>query len=133
MPVVGDFNVIQEDPITIGDNNPVWTKRFGTGGRESGVALLMYSIRGLTYAPTGARISINSWTFEVHPYPGRDETAGAWYMQMHSFNGLALKGSTPNNIVKVEAARLGPDDTTGTNVFDDFQIKDITVFFHQDA
>lgn len=47
-----------------------------------------------------------------------------WYTQ-----AIALTGSTlnkeENSELQIEAVRLEEEDTSGTNVFDDFNIKDV--------
>jgi len=52
-----------------------------------------------------------------------------WYTQT-----IALTGSTlnkeENNEFQIEAVRLEEEDTSGTNVLNDFNIKGVVCFFH---
>ena len=137
MPVLCDFiQIVGDSPVTIGDSLPVFEKTFGTGGRESGsTALLIFNVRGLTFANQDVSVKVNNQEVgKIFRYGGlndaeRTDTAKYWYTQM-----IALQGSTlhdGNNELQIEA--VGWPGATNTNKFDDFQIKDVMCFFHQAA
>lgn len=135
MPVVSDFTLIVGDSsVTIGDSLPVWEKQFNTGGRRSDApALLIFNVRGLTYANSSVNVKINNTTVgQIHPYSGltnaeRDNTANHWHTQMIAMNGTSLKDG--DNEIQIEA--VGFPGSTSTNKFDDFNVKDVVCFFHQ--
>lgn len=138
MPVLCDFTqIVGDTPVTIGDGLPVWEASFGTGGRVSTeTALLIFNVRGLTYANTNVNVKINNSTVgQIHRYGGltnaeRDDTANYWYTQMIAVSGSTLKADG-NNEIQIEA--VGFPGATNTNKFDDFQLKDVICFFHQSA
>lgn len=134
MPVLADFTVIRGDsPITIGDNNTSWDTTFNTGGRHNSAAVLMFNIQHLTHTHRNVVVKVNgNEVGRIYPYSGEFETAKNWYTQIITLTGSQLK-SSGNNQLRIQAVRLDPEDTTGTNVFDDFNIKDVVCFFHQEA
>ena len=137
MPVVCDFvQIVGDGPVTIGDSNHVWEKPFNTGGRNTSyTALLIFNIRGLTYATDAVDVKINNRVVgQIAPYRGlsnaeRDNTAKHWYTQMIAMNGSELNSG--DNEIQIEA--VGYPEATGSNKFDDFQIKNMVCFFHQSA
>lgn len=137
MPVLCDFTLIQGDgPVTIGDGLPVWEKTFNTGGRRSDQpALLIFNVRGLTRTNDSVNVKVNNTVVgQIHPYGGlttaqKDDTAKYWYTQLIAMNGTELKDG--NNEIQIEA--VGFPESTPTNKFDDFNLKDVVCFFHQSA
>jgi hypothetical protein len=135
MPVLCDFTqIVGDSPVTIGDSLPVWEKSFGTGGRQADeTALLIFNIRGLTYATNTVNVKINNQVVgQIHPYGGlnnaeRDDAAKYWYTQMIAVSGSTLVDG--NNEIQIDA--VGFPGATNTNKFDDFQLKDVICFFHQ--
>ncbi|HKS39055.1 MAG TPA: hypothetical protein VJX74_00465 [Blastocatellia bacterium] len=137
MTVLCDFTLIQGDgSITIGDGLPVWEKKFNTGGRRSDApALLIFNVKGLTRSTSSVNVKINNLVVgQIHPYSdltiaARDDNAKNWFTQMIAMNGTELKDG--DNEIQIEA--VGFPESTSTNKFDDFQLKDVVCFFHQAA
>ena len=131
MPTLCDFiEIIGNKPVTIGDGRNPWQGTFDTGGRrEEARALLIFNVRGLTYAQEGARVEINEEEVgTIVPYSGKDATAHDWHTQMISVSGSTIKDSKKNRIT-IHAA-LYPGTSAG-NAYDDFDIKNLVCFFHQ--
>ncbi|MCG8693174.1 MAG: hypothetical protein MI806_18380 [Minwuiales bacterium] len=133
MPVVADFTVIVGDtPVTIGDNRPVYEKNFNTGGRFPTDALLMFNVRHLTHTHRNVVVRVNNQEVgRIFPYSGRNEDANNWYTQTIVLNPGQLRDG--DNELQIDAVRLDGADTSPSNVFDDFSVKDVVCFFHQHA
>ncbi|MGH3978339.1 MAG: hypothetical protein ACRDRZ_04965 [Pseudonocardiaceae bacterium] len=150
MPVVSDFiQIIGDAPVTIGDANVVFEASFNTGGREAGTsvgqtAFLIFNVRGLTHANQDVVVRVNGTEQGTiqHYFPGGpgvnegdiDDPAklrhqNHWYTQLIALTGSQLNDG--DNELQIEAVRF-PGNTAG-NTFDDFQIKDMICFFHQNA
>ncbi len=142
MPVLSDFTVIQRDsdhenfdnPFTVGDTDGKLVLPFNTGGLHHAPALLSFMVRGLT--TSSARVAIKS------PTTGNNEIqigriqpisdANIWrHEQFVIKTNILNSGSSQANtliIGRVDANSPGPG-----NLFDDFDIRDIVCFFHQEA
>jgi len=123
--------VIGNQPVTVGDHQPVWQGTFRTGARESGYIVFFFNVRGLTHAEQGAMVRINGYELgQLDPYPGAGETHRAWYTQILTLEPHKVFHDKPNEM-QIEAVRLKAQDTTGTNVFDDFDVRNVVVLFQQ--
>ena len=141
MAVVSDYQSIRGDnPINIGDGNQVWEEHFDTGGRRGGnlTAFLIFNVRGLTHATQSVPVKINDREVgRIHPYslPGGNPNANNrrhWFTQMIAFSGNILdRRSGRRNKLEIEAVPF--PGATGSDAFDDFQLKNIICFFHQEA
>ena len=146
MPVLCDFTLIVGDnPVTIGDSDQVWEQTFNTGGRRSNSAgFLIFNVRHLTHSNLDVVVSINgSQVGVIHNYrpggagidmtnvnqPEKWRQADHWYTQMIAFTGDQINNG--KNTIQIQAVQF-PENTTD-NKFDDFQIKDMFCFFHQEA
>ena len=132
MPVVSDFTVIQgDDRITIGDGNTLWEATFSTSARvESEPAILIFNVRGLTDTNVDVVVKVNNAQVgTIRRYNGGSDNAGNWYTQMIRVEGATLNSG--NNELQIEA--VGWPGATAGNMFDDFDLKDVVCFFHQDV
>jgi hypothetical protein len=137
MPVVSDFiEIVGDGAVTIGDGLPVWEANFNTGGRRSdATAFLIFNVRGLTYASSNVEVKVNNQSIGyLHRYGGlsdadRNETAKHWYTQMISLAGTTLNDG--NNEIQIAAVKYS--GATATDTFDDFSLKNVFCFFHQEA
>jgi hypothetical protein len=135
MTVVCDFTVIQGDvDRRIGDGATLWEKNFDTGGREAGGnAVLMFMVKGLTYANEPVDVKINNVSVGViYPYRWptqelRDADAEHWYTQIINVGGAQLK--KVGNELQIQA--IGFPGNTPQNIYDDFYIRDVVIFFQQ--
>jgi hypothetical protein len=150
MTVVCDFiQIIGDAPVTIGDENTLFETSFNTAGREGGTvvgqtAFLIFNVRGLTHANQDVVVSVNGTQQGTigHYFPGgpgvntndindpnKLRHQNHWYTQLIALTGSQLNDG--DNQLQIEAVRF--PGNTGTNTFDDFQIKDMMCFFHQNA
>ena len=128
MPVVGDFVVIENREITIGDNgnaiNP-YEKSFNTGGRRTQEgAYVSLMVKGLRGNSSDAQVRINNrviGSIEKTSDGGEDE----WQTQMLAFDGNLLESG--NNRITIFGAPF-----SGGNL-NDFVIKSLICHFHQSA
>jgi hypothetical protein len=146
MPVLSDFVlVVGDDPVTIGDGNPTWEATFHTGGRRRDhPALLVFNVRHLTHTKRDVPVRINEMEVgRIHNYypggPGVGETNVSdpakhrqqdhYYTQMIAMNGERLNDGT--NEIEIDAVDF--PGNSGSNKYDDFNVKDLVCFFHQSA
>ncbi|WP_174134342.1 hypothetical protein [Parasulfitobacter algicola] len=145
MPEVCDFVHVTRNPITIGDRNRVYEHHFGTGGRNSrSSGFIILNVSGLTHSDGSVVVSINGVEIgRIQNYrPGgagisqsdgnqaeKWRQAHHWYTQMIAFDGTRLRDGS--NTLQIEAVDF-PEDSA-SNRFDDFQVKDVVCFFHQNA
>jgi hypothetical protein len=146
MPVLCDFTLIVGDsPITIGDTDRVWEHTFNTGGRRaSSPGFLIFNVSHLTHSNHDVVVSINGTQIGViHNYrpggtgidmtninqPEKWRQANHWYTQMIAFSGDQINDG--NNRIQIQAVQF--PERTSSNQFDEFQIKDMFCFFHQEA
>ena len=137
MPVVCDFTqIIGDEPVKIGDSQPVWEANFDTGGvHQPGWAFLIFNVRGLTYTNVNVNVKINNVVIgQIARYGGsndaeRNERAKYWYTQTITMYGSKLRNGS--NEIQIEA--VGFPGATNDNKFDDFELKDMMCFFHQKA
>jgi hypothetical protein len=134
MPIVCDFRMIVGDkPVQIGDaTKPIWGAKFSTLGRyKDGVAFLIFSVRGLTYAQDSLDVNVNGQVVgQITPtyFPAAPPLEGWWFTQMIAMSGSVLHDDKENSILIQAVTFVG---ASGSDVFDDFQIKDMFCFFHQ--
>jgi len=137
MTVLCDFiEIVGDSPVSIGDALPVWEKTFNTGGRNSSAtAFLIFNVRGLTFAQTNVNVKVNNVIVgSITPYGGlnkteKDDVAKYYYTQMISLSGSQLNSG--DNEIQIEA--IGFPESTSSNKFDDFDVKNMMCFFHQTA
>jgi len=144
MPVLCDFaEIVGNEPIQIGDSRHHFQQEFHTGGRiASRPCFLIFNVKHLTHTETPVEISINgNRVGEIQPYfPGGDGISSSddqpekwrqaphWYTQMIAFNGQEIRRG--KNRIDIDAVELpNPGER---NKYDDFQIKNMMCFFHQD-
>lgn len=132
---VSDFiEIVGDSPITIGDNLPLWEKSFSTLGRTQTLsALLIFNVRGLTYATSDVEVKINNKSVgTIRHYGGlsdadKNETAKHWYTQMIALSGIDLIDGT--NEIQILAVKY--PGSAGADTFDDFSLKNVVCFFHR--
>lgn len=133
MPVVSDFTVIQGDGrVTLGDSGlTLWEATFGTGGRAANeMAFLIFNVRGLTDTDVDVVVKVNNVDVgTIRRYGGNNENSGHWYTQMITVDGSTLISG--NNELQIEA--VGWPGAEAGNMFDDFDLKDVICFFHQEV
>lgn len=132
MTVLSDFTLIRGDsPVTIGDGMPLWEATFGTGGRvASETALLIFNVRGLTVTNVNVVVKVNNVEVgQIRRYGGDGDIANNWYTQMIALNGSQLN----DGFNEIQVAAVGWPGATSGNLFDDFELKDVVCFFHQEA
>ena len=132
MPVVSDFTLIRGDSaVTIGDGATLWGATFGTGGRvASEPAMLIFNVRGLTETTANVIVKINNVEVgQIRHYDGSADSPNNWFTQMIAVGGQELIDG--NNELQIQA--VGWPGVTAGNLFDDFQLKDVVLFFHQSA
>ena len=132
MPVVSDFTIVQgDDRVTIGDSNTLWEANFSTSARvESEPALLIFNVRGLTDTNVDVVVRVNDIQVgTIGRYNGGSSNAGNWFTQMIRVEGATLNSGS--NELRIEA--VGWPGATAGNMFDDFDLKDVVCFFHQDV
>jgi hypothetical protein len=131
MVVVADFEeVIGDRPQRIGDSGArVWEGNFTTGGRyHRGPVVLMFEVQGLTDADQGVVVSVNGRDVgRIHPYEGASKN---FHTQMISFPASLLK-EQGNNVVQIEAIEF--DGSSLSNLYDDFDLTNMILFYHQVA
>lgn len=146
MPELSDFVLIVGDgPVTIGDGNVTWEDTFNTGGRNrNSPAFLLFNVRGLTHATKDVPVRVNEQEIgRIHNYfpggsgvdrtrvddPHKHRQRDHYYTQM-----IAMAGGTLNNGEnEIEIDAVDYPGSSGSNKFDDFDIKDMVCFFHQSA
>jgi hypothetical protein len=146
MTVVGDFTQILGDtPITIGDGNPVWQQNFDTTGREvNSPGFLIFNVGHLTHTDLDVVVSVNgNQVGVIYNYrpggagidtininqPEKLRQAPHYYTQIIAFSGDQINNG--NNTIQIQA--VGFPESTAANTFDDFTIKDVFCFFHQNV
>ena len=137
MTLLCDFTeIVGDNPVSIGDGKPVWAANFNTGGRDSNSsAFLIFNVRGLTHTDRNVNVTVNNQPVgSIACYGGvteaaRVDNAKYYYTQMISLSGATLKDGI--NAVQINA--VGHPGATSTNLYDDFQIKNMICFFHQAA
>lgn len=137
MTIVADFTLISGDsPITIGDGNTQWTKDFFTGGRHNSPAILLFNVRGLTAAVQSVEVKVNGIEVgRIFPYSlangaANNNIANQWFTQMIALGGSQIRGNGTNQL---SIRAVGYPNSPSNDNFDDFQLKDVVLFFHQNA
>jgi hypothetical protein len=128
MPVVCDFTVIQDGTVTIGDNTGKFQQSFGTGGRHNSQALLMVNVKGLTRKFAAVRLN---GTFLKALQPAVEASRDQWFTQHMVLPSHLLSPNEGQNVIEIFHA----DNTNSADggQFDDFEIRDVVCFFHQEA
>jgi len=137
MTVLCDFQVIQGDADQrIGDGAIIWEKIFSTSGRyPGGLAILMLMVQGLTYATQPVNVKINNMVIgQIFPYrfpnpAERQGTSNHWHTQIINIGPNVLIDG--DNEIQIEA--IGFPGATGSNAFDDFQVRDVVCLYQQDS
>lgn len=133
MALASNFTLIVGDsPVTIGDSQLTWEKKFETPGRARNQnVIIMFNLRGLVVATTSVEVKINDKVVgKLVPYAcpdGQDKLfAKNWYTQTIALGGADLNDGT--NEIQINAVTY--PDTTPNDVFDDFAVKDVSCFYH---
>lgn len=127
MPVLCDFTVIQGDiNKVIGDDGVAqWEETFNTGGR-CGQAVLMFMVKGLTSTTNNVDVKINGKVIgKIYHYNGAN--ASHWFTQIINVGKGYLNDG--DNLLQIHAVSF-PDAESG-NIYDDFSIRDVIIFFQQ--
>jgi hypothetical protein len=127
MPVLCDFTVIQDGIVTIGDGGPEFVKSFGTGGRHNSQALLMINVRGLT--DNFAQVQINNTPIKALQ-PSTQANSGQWFSQHMVIPSHLLSPVEGNNQIRIKRVS---ETGAGGGSFDDFEVRDVVCFFHQES
>jgi hypothetical protein len=144
MPVLCDFTVILEGEYPIGYGTEDQQRRafrdtFNTGGRHRhGGAVLMLGVKGLTRAAAAPEVSINGHKIgEIQRYnpsgnPEWPDNSGHWYTQMIAFDADILdSGDGQDNTIEITSVATLWRDREG--IREDYRIRDVICFFHQQA
>ena len=129
MAVVGDFVVIENEPVTIGDNGngvTTYNKDFGTGGRDSKHgAYLSLMVTGMNINNAAeAQVRINNKIIgNLSRYPLANENE--WQNQTFTFAGSVLNSG--NNRLTI----FGSPISNGG--LDDFTVRSIVCHFYQNV
>lgn len=137
MPTLCDFaQIVGETPVTIGDSRPVFEQKFNTGGRNSKhPAFLIFNVQGLVRADRDVNVKINNQVVgKIFRYMSttedvRKDVEQYWYTQMIAFSGPVLNDG--DNEIQIDA--VGWSGATNPNKYDDFKLKDLICFFHQES
>ncbi len=131
MPVVSDFTTILGDSnVKIGDNSNEsgWTQSFNTGGRHSpGTAMITFMIKGMTVTTSNATVFVNDKNVGTL-FNNRGGNANHWQTQTVSLNGSSLNNG--NNVIRVTPVT---NQTSSTDDFDDYFLRNVICHFHQSA
>ena len=129
MAIVSDFTLIQGDADqVIGDGSILWEKTFATNGRlDNQSAILMLMVQGLTGATADVDVVING-VVVGHIFRYNGAHASHWYTNIINIEGGKLRdGDNTLRLLAVPTAGGGGDN------FDDFAVRDVVCFFHQNA
>ena len=131
MPTLCNFRLIQGDTVTIGDGNDTWVKTFNTRFRRGDMpAFLIFNIRGLSYTTENVPVKINNKVVGyIYPYRGERETTRRWYTQMIPMTGSDLRDG--NNEIEIRA--VGWHGSIPENMYDDFVLKNVVIFFRENT
>ncbi len=125
MPILGDFTIIQDGTVTIGDNGPTFTRTFSTGGRHNSQAVLMLNVRGLTDGNAIVKFGNN---FSKAIQKTSNDNSSTWFSQHMVVPGNFLSPNANQNQLTIQRVAEA-DNVSGS--FDDFFVRDIVIFFHQ--
>ncbi|UCD13714.1 MAG: hypothetical protein JSW60_09180 [Thermoplasmatales archaeon] len=125
MPVVCDFEVVQGSSVHVGDRGgPYWSGTFNTGGRRSsGLVLIMYEHNGIQESDNSL------WLNGKKLYNIEKSREKGYRVDIGTFPASKLQSGS--NTLEIRAAAATPG--TGRSRYDDFDMKNIVVFFHQRA
>lgn len=124
--------IVGDQPVGIGDSQPVWEQKFSTPDRDSNYpAILMFNIRGLTYATKTVEVKINEKIVgTIAPYATPDAQrnifATNWQMQTVALVGADIK----NGVNEIQINAVGFPGSSESNKYDNFEIKDVICFYH---
>ncbi len=126
MPILGDFTIIQDGTVTIGDSNGSnFTRTFSTGGRHNSQAVLMLNVKGLTDGNAVVQFGNNFVkAIQKTTHANRKD----WYSQHMVVPGNFLSPNANQNQITIRRVNEA-DNVPGD--FDDFSVRDIVIFFHQ--
>lgn len=131
MPVVSDYAIVLDEPVRIGDGQPVFERRFGTGGaRSRSQPVLMLMVRGLT--DRAAEIRLNEQVIGVIS-PSPTFNADMWFAQHFAVRTGILSGASSSTANELQINAVGENRPSAGNQFDDFEVRDIVCMFQQDA
>lgn len=143
MPIVGDFSIVSHQthaptgrfgnlasPYIIGDNSldqPLELS-FGTGGRHNSPALITMMVRSLTDGH--ARVVLNNDHEIGRISPSSSEDQSTWRQEQFVVHSNILSGANSDeaNTLQIFPVQEA-DDVPGDH--DDFFVRDIVCFFHQ--
>jgi hypothetical protein len=131
------MQVIEGDTdVRIGDSNISYDKTFDTSGRlAGGLAVMTVTVSGLTAATDTVAVEINGQLVgRIRPYRYESvstqlEVAAHHYTQFMNIGPDILNDG--NNDLHIEA--IGFPEATGTNAFDDFDLRDAFVFYQTEV
>lgn len=136
MPIVADFQeIVGDSPQRIGDDEfRVWEAEFPTRGRidvggqrSRGNVFLIFEVQGLTATIQDVVVSVNGRDVgRIHPY---EDSHVNIHTQMISFPPEVLDDG--DNIIQVQA--VGFQNSSPGNLFDDFAITNMVIFYHRAA
>jgi hypothetical protein len=115
-----------DSPVTIGDSLPLWEVHFGTPERvTSHPAMLMFNVSGLTQTNLSVIVKVNGTEVgRIYRYDGGN--GGHWFTQMIHIAGNQINDG--DNVLQIQAVSW--PGATSTNLYDDFSLKDVVVFYH---
>ena len=128
MAILGDFVVVLSSEVRIGDPGggvkKYWNSEFRTSNRsKAGKAVMMFEHRDVTY--TGNKVFLNG----KHIFTLAKSDADRYRADIAIFNASNLRDDSKNEL-EIRAKKL---DIRDTNKYDDFFIKNIVIFFHQES
>lgn len=135
MPISSNFVIIGQDKDAfLGDGSLRWTDTFDVQGlyNDERGAILMLMVKGLTHAKDPVTVVINGQGVgEINPYrwpteANRVATMPHWYTQIIRIPSGVLRNGT--NELTLRA--IGYPNSTPSNVYDDFLVRNIVCFYH---
>ena len=131
MTVVSDFtHIVGDQNIRIGDNSNEsgFTDTFSTGGRNSTHnAFITFMISGMTVTTDNADVFVNNTKVGVL-FNNKGGNPNHWQTQTVSMSGSTLNNG--NNTLRVSPVT---NQTSATDDFDDYLIRNVICHFHQNA
>jgi hypothetical protein len=115
-----------DTPVTIGDSLPLWEVHFSTPERvTTHPAMLMFNVSGLTQTDLNVIVKING-TEVGRIYRYDDGNGGHWFTQMIHIAGNQINDG--DNVLQIQAVTW--PGATASNLYDDFSLKNVLVFYH---
>jgi hypothetical protein len=137
MPSVANYVVIELDaPVLVGDADRTYTKTFHTPDYNGEDAVISLMVSGLTAATSSVSVKVNNFIIgALAPYRyadffDRDEVS------THKFTQTVVIGASildDVNLNTLELTAVGYPEASPGNLFDDFELESIVLFYKVDV